>query len=172
MAVPSYVTVVGNLTRDPELRYTKEGQANALLGVAVNRRWQDKASGRWEESTSFFDVVCWRDLAEHAAMCLERGMRVMVAGRLEQRSWESEAGERRHKIEVVADEIGASLRFTTVDVVRTTRLFESDEEAHASPDARPDNGVAQGVDGHGGGPVPLDATGATPRRRATSKATS
>ena len=74
-------TICGNLTREPEIRYTKEGQATTQLGVAVNRRWQDKTSGEWQEATSFFDVVCWRDLAENVALSLSKGMRVVVTGR-------------------------------------------------------------------------------------------
>jgi len=115
------ITVTGNLTRDPEIRYTRDGQASIQLGVAVNRRWQDQKTHEWEEATSFFDVVCWRELAENAAMTLTKGMRIMVVGRLEQRSWESELGERRNKVEIVADEIGPSLRWATAEVHRHER---------------------------------------------------
>jgi single-strand DNA-binding protein len=114
-------TIVGNLTRDPEIRYTREGQATTTLAVAVNRRWRNRATNEWEESTAFFDVVTWRDLAENVALSLTKGMRVVVSGRLDQRSWETEHGERRLKVEIVADEVGASLRFATVDVHRTDR---------------------------------------------------
>ena len=114
-------TITGNLTREPEIRYTREGQATAQLGVAVNRRWQDRATQEWQEATSFFDVVCWRDLAENVALSLSKGMRVVVTGRLEQRSWETEEGEHRSKVEITADEIGPSLRFATADVQRTER---------------------------------------------------
>lgn len=114
-------TVTGNLTRDPEIRYTREGHASTLFGLAVNRRWENRETREWEEATSFFDVVCWRDLAENAALSLTRGMRVMVTGRLEQRSWETEDGERRSKVEIVADELGPSLRFATADVQRVDR---------------------------------------------------
>jgi len=65
-------TVTGNLTREPEIRYTKDGQATTLLGLAVNRRWQDRTTHRWEEATSFFDVVCWRELAENVALSLTK----------------------------------------------------------------------------------------------------
>jgi len=82
------ITIVGNITRDPELRFTPSGQANARLGVAVNRRWQDRNSGEWNEATSFFDVICWRELAENVSESLKRGTRVIVTGRLEQRTWE------------------------------------------------------------------------------------
>ena len=100
-------TITGNLTREPEIRYTREGQATAQLGVAVNRRWQDRTTQEWQESTSFFDVICWRDLAENVALTLTKGMRVVVTGRLEQRTWETEDGEHRSKVEITADEVGA-----------------------------------------------------------------
>jgi single-strand DNA-binding protein len=122
-------TITGNLTREPEIRYTREGQANTLLGVAVNRRWQDRETKEWEESTSFFDVVCWRDLAENVALTLTKGMRVMVTGRLEQRSWENDEGERRSKVEIVAEEVGPSLRFATADVHRVDRRTPTGDNA-------------------------------------------
>src|SRR5664280_560980 len=121
MSSATTTTITGNLTRDPEIRYTRDGQATTSLGVAVNRRWQNRESNEWEESTSFFDVVTWRDLAENVALSLTKGMRVVVSGRLEQRSWETEEGDRRFKVEIVADEVGASLRFATVDVHRIER---------------------------------------------------
>jgi single-strand DNA-binding protein len=114
-------TITGNLTREPEIRYTREGQATTQLGVAVNRRWQDRTTQEWQEATSYFDVVCWRELAENAALTLTKGMRVVVTGRLEQRSWENEEGERRYKVEITADEIGPSLRFATADVQKVER---------------------------------------------------
>jgi single-strand DNA-binding protein len=122
-------TIVGNLTRDPEIRYTRDGQATTSLSVAVNRRWQDRTTKEWEESTSFFDVVCWRDLAENVALSLTKGARIVVTGRLEQRSWESDEGEKRSKVEIVADEIGASLRFATVDIHKVQRPVTADEPA-------------------------------------------
>ena len=111
----------GNLTRDPEIRYTRDGQANATFGLAVNRRWQPRGSEEWEESTSFFDVVCWRDLAENVALSLVKGSRVIVTGRLDQHVWETELGERRSRVEVTADEVGPSLRFATAEVTRAER---------------------------------------------------
>jgi single-strand DNA-binding protein len=142
----SSTTITGNLTREPEIRYTREGQANTLLGVAVNRRWQDRETKEWEESTSFFDVVCWRELAENAALSLAKGMRVMVTGRLEQRSWETEEGERRSKVEIVAEEVGPSLRFATADVQRSERRVPipgpgpAADEDDGGPDAGPTAG--------------------------------
>jgi single-strand DNA-binding protein len=92
MATITAVTVAGNLTRDPEIRYTREGQATTSLSVAVNRRWQNQQTKQWEESVSFLDVVCWRDLAENVALSLTKGSRVLISGRLEQRSWEPTMG--------------------------------------------------------------------------------
>jgi single-strand DNA-binding protein len=115
------VTLVGNITRDPELRFTPSGQATATFGLAVNRRWQNRQTQEWEEATSFFDVVCWREMAENASESLARGSRVIVTGRLEQRSWETADGDKRSKIEVVADEIGPSLRWATAQVTKNER---------------------------------------------------
>jgi single-strand DNA-binding protein len=126
--------ITGNLTREPEIRYTKEGQATTQLGVAVNRRWQDKVTQEWQEATSFFDVICWRDLAENVALSLSKGMRVVVTGRIEQRSWETEDGTQRSKVEIVADEIGPSLRFATADVRRTQRPSQEEQETSGASD--------------------------------------
>ena len=115
------VTLVGNLTRDPELRYTPAGAATCQFGLAVNRRWQNRQTSEWEEATSFFNVVAWREMAENAGESLTKGSRVIVTGRLEQRSWETPDGETRSVVEVVADEIGPSLRWATAQVVRNER---------------------------------------------------
>ena len=121
MANGNTVELIGNLTRDPELRFTPSGAAVANFGLAVNRRWQNQQTNEWEEQVSFFDVVCWRELAENVAESLTKGSRVMVSGRLEQRSWETDNGEKRSKVEVVADEIGPSLRWATAQVTRNER---------------------------------------------------
>ena len=115
------VTLVGNVTRDPELRFTPSGQAVATFGLAVNRRWQNRQSNEWEEQTSFFDVKCWAQMAENVGESLHRGARVIVSGRLEQRSWETENGDKRSKVEVVADEIAPSLRWATVEITKNER---------------------------------------------------
>jgi len=117
----STVTLVGNVTRDPELRFTNNGQATASFGLAVNRRWQNRQTQEWEEQVSFFDIVCWREMAENVAESLTRGSRVVVTGRLEQRSWETQDGDKRSKVEVVADEIGPSLRWATAQVTKNER---------------------------------------------------
>src|SRR4051794_41425326 len=121
------VTLIGNITRDPELRFTPSGQAPAPFGLAVNRRWQNRQSGDWEEATSFFNVVCWREMAENASESLQKGSRVIVTGRLEQRSWEDrESGDKRSTVEVVADEIGPSLRWATARVEKNDRRGPGD----------------------------------------------
>jgi single-strand DNA-binding protein len=113
------VTLVGNITRDPELRFTPAGQAVATFGMAVNRRYQK--NGQWEEQTSFFNVTAWGTLGENASNSLHKGARILVSGRLEQRSWETQEGDKRSVVEVVADEIGPSLRWATVEVTKNER---------------------------------------------------
>jgi single-strand DNA-binding protein len=115
------VNLIGNLVDDPELRFTPSGVAMAKVRLAVNRRWRDRQSGEWQEDTSFFTGTCWREQAESVAESLQKGMRVMINGRLEQRSWETEQGERRSVVEVQIDEIGPSLRWATASVNKTSR---------------------------------------------------
>ena len=136
------VTLVGNVTREPELRYTAAGQAMAKFGLAVNRRWQNRQTNAWEESTSFFDVVAWREMAENVGESVTKGTRVIVTGRMEQRSYENQAGERRSAVELVADEIGPSLRWATAKVVRNERRgdgegFSGGGGGGAAPDRAP-----------------------------------
>ena len=113
------VTLIGNLTRDPELRYTTGGRGVASFGLAVNRRYQQ--NGEWQEQVSFFNVVCWADLGENVAATLTKGTRTIVTGRLEQRSWETQDGEKRTVVEVIADECGPSLRWAQAQVERNER---------------------------------------------------
>jgi single-strand DNA-binding protein len=121
MANGNSITLVGNLTRDPELRFTAQGRAKANFGLAVNRRWMDRSTNEWQEQTSFFNVVCWGDMAENVQETLAKGSRALVSGRLEQRSWETENGDKRSVVEVVADEIGPSLRWATAEISRNER---------------------------------------------------
>jgi single-strand DNA-binding protein len=121
MANGNTVELIGNITRDPELRFTPSGAAVANFGLAVNRRWRNQQTNEWEEQVSFFDIVCWRELAENVAESLTKGTRIMVTGRLDQRSWETDNGDKRSKVEVVADEIGPSLRWATAQVSRNER---------------------------------------------------
>jgi single-strand DNA-binding protein len=136
MSNGNHVSIVGNLTRDPELRFTPSGQATANFGLAVNRRWQNRQSQEWEEATSFFDVVCWGQLAENTAQTLTKGTRVMVNGRLDQRSWETAERERRSKIEITADEVAPSLRWATAVITKNERR---------GPDSSAGSPVASGV---------------------------
>ena len=115
----SVVTIVGNLTRDPELRFTAGGKGIASFGVAVNRRWQQ--NGEWQEKVSFFNVSAWDTLGENAAASLTKGTRIIVTGRLEQREYETKEGEKRNVVEIVADEIGPSLRWARAEVERIAR---------------------------------------------------
>ncbi len=115
----STVTIVGNLTRDPELRFTTGGKGIASFGVAVNRRWQQ--GGEWQEKVSFFNVTAWDSLGENVAASLTKGSRVIVTGRLEQREYETKEGEKRNVVEIVADEIGPSLRWARAEVERIAR---------------------------------------------------
>ena len=110
------VSFAGNLTDDPEVRYTEGGIARAMFRVAV--------SGRREQEPSFFTVIVWRDQAEHAAQSLAKGSRVVVVGRLQQRSWTAEDGSARSAVEVVAEELGPSLRWATATPARVTKLGE------------------------------------------------
>jgi single-strand DNA-binding protein len=119
MANGNTITIVGNATRDPELRYLTSGTALANFGVAVNRRYQK--NGEWEEEVSFFDVVCWRELADNVSESVSKGDRVIVTGRLEQRSWETQDGDKRSKVEIVADEVGPSLRWATAQISKIRR---------------------------------------------------
>lgn len=116
------VTVIGNVTRDPELRFTPSGAAVATFGVAVNSRRRNPQTQEWEDAEpSFFDVVCWRDLADNVSESLQKGTRVIVSGRLQQRSWEDGDGNKRSKVEVVAEEVGPSLRWATAQVQKADR---------------------------------------------------
>ena len=120
MAFDNTVTLVGNMTRDPELRYTASGVPVAEFGVAWNRKDKDGA-----DVVSFFDVTCWRDLAEHVAESLGKGTRVVVYGRMEQESWENKEGEKRSKVKVIAEEVAPSLRWAVATVEKRTAVPHS-----------------------------------------------
>jgi single-strand DNA-binding protein len=147
MAQDNQVMIVGNVTRDPELRYTPNGAALVKFGVAVSRRVRDE-SGQWKDAdTSFFDVTAWRTLAENVAESIAQGSRVVVVGRLRTNSWETPEGERRSKVEIEAEEVAPSLKWATAKVERQGR-------GAAAPDWS--NNVSVGV----GGPqeeTPIDA---------------
>lgn len=137
MSVGNTITITGNTVREPELRFAPSGQAVCNFGVAVNRRWQNLQTKEWEETVSFFDVVAWGVLGENTAECIAKGTRVTVVGRLQQRSYETHAGEKRSKVEIVADDVATSLRWARVEVTKlerdesaapTTRAYDPNEE--------------------------------------------
>ena len=118
------VVLIGNLVDDPELRFTPSGVPMAKIRFAVNRRYQGR-DGEWQEDTSFFTGTVWREQAESVAESLQKGTRVIVTGRLEQRSWETQDGDKRSVVEVQVDEIGPSLRWATASVTRSPRSGDS-----------------------------------------------
>jgi single-strand DNA-binding protein len=121
MANNNTITLVGNITDDPELRFTPGGAAVANFTIAVNRR-QPGQGGGWEDKLDgFFRCNCWREMAENVAESLQKGMRIVVVGRLQQRSWEDQEGNRRSVVEVLVDEVGPSLRWATAQVQKSSR---------------------------------------------------
>ena len=142
MPAGNTVTLVGNLTRDLDLRFTPGGQAVANGGLAVNRRWQNRQTNEWEEATSFFDFVVWQQQGEQAAESLNKGDRVIITGRLDQRTWETPEGDKRSKVEIVVDEIGPSLRWATAEVHKVDRSHGDGQPAasQAPPPQEPDYG--------------------------------
>src|SRR5262252_2407278 len=116
------ITIIGNLVDDPELRYTPTGQAVAKFRVASTPRFRDNQSGEWKDGDSLF-LTCnvWRQAAENTAESLQRGMRVIVNGRLRQRSFETREGEKRTVVEMEVDEVGPSLRYATAKVNKVSR---------------------------------------------------
>jgi single-strand DNA-binding protein len=115
----SSTTLVGNVTRDPDLRYTPSGRGVVSFGLAVNRRYQ--VNGEWQEQVSFFNVTAWAELGENIAASITKGNRVIVTGRLEQRSYDDREGNKRSTVELVADACGPDLRWATAEVSRTER---------------------------------------------------
>ena len=120
------ITLIGNLVDDPQLRYTPTGQAVASFRVASTPRFLDKNSGEWKDGDALF-LSCnvWRQAAENVAESLQRGMRVIVSGRLRQRSYETKEGEKRTVYEIEVDEVGPSLRNASAKVVRSSRATGS-----------------------------------------------
>ena len=122
MAGETPITVIGNLTADPELRFTPSGAAVANFTVASTPRTFDRQSNEWKDGEALFlNCSVWRQAAENAAESLQRGMRVIVSGRLKARSYETREGEKRTVFEIDVDEVGPSLRYATAKVTKTTR---------------------------------------------------
>ena len=112
-------TIIGNLTRAPEIKILANGTVMCKLGVAVNTGYWSKQKNEWvDNEPSFFNVTCWRDLAEHVAESLESGMKVICIGQMEQRSWETPEGDKRSVIEMTAEEVSPSLQRATAKVTR------------------------------------------------------
>ena len=125
MAGETIITVVGNLTGDPELRYTQNGLAVANFTIASTPRSFDRASNDWKDGDALFlRASVWREFAEHVAGSLTKGSRVVATGRLKQRSYETKEGEKRTSIELEVDEIGPSLRYATAQVTRAASSRE------------------------------------------------
>ena len=121
MAGDTTLTIVGNLTADPELRFTSTGTAVANFVVASTPRTFDRSTGQWVDGEALFlRCTAWAQLAEHTAESLTKGMRVIVAGRLRQRSFQTREGDKRSVIELDVDEVGPSLRYATATVTKTT----------------------------------------------------
>jgi len=121
MASGNTVTVVGNLTRDPELQFLKNGSPLANFGLAYNRRWKNR-NDEWEEEAHFFEVTCWQDLAENVAESFTKGDRVIIEGRLQYSTWEDkDTGANRSKVAIIADDVGASARWATLQITRNER---------------------------------------------------
>lgn len=131
----SPTTIVGNLTANPELKFLGNGTPKTEFSVAVSHYWTD-ASGEKQEKTSFFDVIAWRYLAEDVARVLEKGVRVVVTGRLEQRSWEDEkTGSKRSKVELIADEVAVACK--SVESFERRRANSDGVGASSAKSAKP-----------------------------------
>jgi single-strand DNA-binding protein len=145
MALGNQVTLVGNLTDDPELRYTPTGVPVANFTVAINRRQRDPVTNEWKDGeTSFIRCNVWRQQAENAAESLTKGTRAIVVGRLRQRSWETQEGQKRSVTEVEVENVGPSLEWATTAVTKTPRSDSSSsgggEAAFASASAPSSSG--------------------------------
>ena len=148
MGLDNTVTVVGNVTRDPELRFTQGGMAVVNFGVAWNKRRNDG-----EDEVSFFDVTCFRQLAENVADSVTKGARVVIYGTLSQRSWENQQGERRSKVEILADDVAPSLKWASAEITRNEFRGGGDDGG--------------GRQGGGGAPRPQGAERSQPQPQPT-----
>lgn len=118
------VQLIGNVTRQPELKFLPSGSPLVEFGLAVNRRWKNRQD-QWEEQTSFFDVTAFGQMGENVAESIPSGTRVIVTGRLQQESWEAKDGQKRSKVKVIADEVAPSLRWATAQVTKIERQAAS-----------------------------------------------
>ena len=122
MAAESEVKLVGNITKDPEIRFTKSGQAVLSFSIAVNRRWQNRQTQEWEEKVSFVDCVAWQQIAENLAASVQKGDRLIISGRVDQQTWDDkETNAKRSKLEVVVEEVGASLKYAEAVITKNPK---------------------------------------------------
>lgn len=126
MSQLNQIGLLGNLTRDPEIKYTNEGTAICEMGVAVSRRWTDK-QGKEAEAVDFFNVTCWNNLAENCAASLKKGDRVLLNGHMNLRSWENKEGKKYNIINITADIVAASLEFDKIAYQEGDMDFLRDE---------------------------------------------
>jgi single-strand DNA-binding protein len=119
------ITIVGNLTRDPELRFTPSGTPVASFGLAVNKSTQNKDTGEWINSADFFNVVAWFKLAENCAQSLIKGDRVLISGRLSQDNWEDKDGQKRSAYKIIANIIAPSLEFASCKIEKNPKVESS-----------------------------------------------
>ena len=143
MAGETIITVVGNLTADPELRYTQNGLPVANFTIASTPRNFDRATNEWKDGEALFlRASVWREFAEHVAGSLTKGSRVVATGRLKQRSYETKEGEKRTSIELEIDEIGPSLRYATAQVTRAAGGGQSRGQVADEPWSTPGSPAA------------------------------
>ena len=155
MAGETLITIVGNITNDPELRFTPSGAAVANFTVASTPRTFDRQANEWKDGeTLFLRCSIWREAAENVAESLQRGMRVIVTGRLKSRSFETKEGERRTVIELDVDEVGPSLRYATAKVTKASRGGGFGAAASAATAAGTSGGYAGGGDDPWATPAP------------------
>lgn len=119
------ISILGNITRDPELRFTPNGTPVATFGIAVNRRYRNNKTNEWIEDVSFFNVTAWFKLAENCAESLSRGDRVLISGRLNQRSWEDKDGNKRSAVDIIADVVAPSLEFASCQINKNEKSAAS-----------------------------------------------
>jgi single-strand DNA-binding protein len=142
------ITIVGNATREPEVRFTSSGLATVSFSVAVNRKVPGRNGEPGTEAVSFFNVVAYGSLAENVSQSVNKGTRVIATGRLDQRTWESATGDRRTTYELVADEVGTALRWASVKVEKPERLYPTQSEMREAVEAAPLIPASQEVASH------------------------
>ncbi|MDD3628509.1 MAG: single-stranded DNA-binding protein [Candidatus Humimicrobiaceae bacterium] len=124
------IFLLGNLTRDPEIKYTNEGTAITEMGIAVNKKWTDR-NGKESESVDFFNITSWNCLAENCASTLKKGDRVLVSGHVNLRSWENKEGKKFNITSITADVVAVSLEFSQIKI-----MAKSDDEISCEPEIR------------------------------------